>query len=347
MNKSIEELKSEIDRTDDELLELLGKRFDIASQIMLLKKEAGLPVSDSKREMEIINRLAEKGPKDIDRPYLRHVYKSVFSHAKRKYFNKFYEKIEAKDIFRIINDKPVIIAGPCAIESREQIFSLAETISNMGIKFLRGGAFKPRTSPDSFQGLGLEGLKYMREAADKYNLIVVTEFLESTELEKYYDYVDIVHIGTRNMTSSGFLKSIGRLTAKDQKPVLLKRGFSSTLSEFIEAANYIIKEGNDNVILCLRGIRTFEQIESKLRFTPDLGAILELKEMTDLPIFFDPSHPAGNARYVTALAKAAVQLGARGLMVETHYAPETALSDGPQSIIPDELQRLKNDMEFA
>ena len=242
-----------------------------------------------------------------------------------------------------MNNKPVIIAGPCAIESKEQIYEIAWELSQLGIKYLRGGAFKPRTSPKSFQGLGDIGIKYIRDAADAFNMQVVSEVLDTHQFDRCNDFIDIIQIGSKNMTSTGLLKYIGKKTSESKKNILLKRGFFSTITEFLFAAEYILNEGNPNIILCLRGIRTFEQIDSLLRNTPDLCGILELKErMKDvqLPVFFDPSHSTGSSKYVLDIAKAALLLGADGLLIECHNNPSVALSDGKQAILPEQLKTL-------
>lgn len=249
-------------------------------------------------------------------------------------------KINYNDIYKEFLESRVIIAGPCSVESEEQIYQIAESISALGLKYFRAGAFKPRTSSSSFQGLGLIGLEMIRKAADKYNLFVVSEILDTSHIEECYDLIDIIQIGSRNMAAYSLLKNIGKATAKDQKPVLLKRGFNATLNEMLLAAEYITNEGNPNVLLCLRGIRTFEQIDSDMRFTPDLGSILELKEKTSLPIIFDPSHAGGDAKYVEMLAKTALFLGANGLLVEVHNEPEKAFTDGKQSIKPEILKNI-------
>ncbi|MFH1506516.1 MAG: 3-deoxy-7-phosphoheptulonate synthase [archaeon] len=244
------------------------------------------------------------------------------------------------DILELIKAKPILIVGPCAIESEESIFKLSSILASMGIKFLRGGAFKPRTSPDSFQGLGSEGLAYMRKAADFNKMFVVTEVLNSEQLDKHYDSIDIIQIGSRNMTSFGFLNYVGKKTSLDKKPVLLKRGMSSTINEFLNAAKYITQYGNKNIILCLRGIRTFEQIDSEFRNTPDLASILELKSKTSFPVIFDPSHSTGDSKYVVDISKAALNLGADGLIIECHDDPKRAMVDGKQSICPSDLAKL-------
>lgn len=252
-------------------------------------------------------------------------------------------KINYSDIYKEFVESRVIIAGPCAVESAEQINTIAESISALGLKFFRAGAFKPRTSSSTFQGLGLIGQKLIHQAARKNNLLVVSEILDSSHIEECYDLIDIIQIGSRNMASYSLLKNIGKASAADKKPVLLKRGFNATLNEMLSAAEYIISEGNPNVLLCLRGIRTYEQIDSDMRFTPDLGAILELKYKTNLPIIFDPSHAGGDAKYVEMLAKTALFLGADGLLIEVHNEPEKALTDGKQSIKP---EILKNIIEY-
>ncbi len=243
-------------------------------------------------------------------------------------------------IWQELTTGKTIIAGPCSVESEDQISHLGSLIAQLGLKFLRGGSYKPRTSPDSFQGLGAQAVDLLRLTADRHALFSVTEVLDTEQLDEHFDKIDVIQIGSRNMASYGFLKYIGKKTAADHKPVLLKRGFASTLNELIMAADYIRTAGNPNVVLCLRGIRTFEQVDSLFRFTPDLGSIIELKAMTDMPVFFDPSHAAGKAEYVPAMSKAALAMGADGLMIETHHKPECALSDGMQSILPEVLREI-------
>ncbi len=248
--------------------------------------------------------------------------------------------INYNEIYKEFQLGKVVIAGPCAVESQEQVNRLAQKLSKLGIKFFRAGAFKPRTSPRTFQGMGTDGLKLIKKAATDNGLFVVSEIMDSIELENCYDMIDIIQVGSRSMAAYGFLKRVGKATAKDGKPVLLKRGFNATLQELIYASEYIMNEGNQNILLCLRGIRTFEQIDSEMRFTPDLASILELKDKTGLPVIFDPSHSSGDSKYVEQLAKAALFLGANGLLVEVHDEPEKALSDGKQAILPDVLNEI-------
>lgn len=246
--------------------------------------------------------------------------------------------IKIKDV-EIGGDSITLIGGPCAIESYEQMFDVAEKIKRSGAKILRGGAYKPRTSPYSFQGLEEEGLKILKEAAQKYDLLVITEVISESAVDRAYDYVDIFQIGARNMQNFNLLKYVGR----QDKPVLLKRGLAATIEEWLNAAEYILSEGNPNVILCERGIRTFE---TATRNTLDISAIPVVKEKSHLPIIVDPSHAAGKAKYVPALSKAAIAAGADGLMIEVHPNPQKALSDGPQSITPEEFDKLVKDISL-
>lgn len=222
-------------------------------------------------------------------------------------------------------DTLTVMAGPCAVENEQQMMLIAREVKKAGATVLRGGAYKPRTSPYSFQGLGEEGLKYMREAGDETGLATISEVISLESVNEAVKYVDILQIGARNMQNFYLLKEVGHTGL----PVLLKRGLSSTIDEWLNAAEYIISEGNPNVILCERGIRTFE---TATRNTLDLSAVPVLKERTHLPVIVDPSHATGVRNYVLPLAKAAVACGADGLMIEVHNNPEKALSDGPQSL---------------
>lgn len=227
----------------------------------------------------------------------------------------------------------VVMAGPCAVESREQVLQIAASVSASGAKVLRGGAFKPRTSPYSFQGLGHAGLKYLREAADSNGMLVVSEIMDSSQVPMFMNYVDILQVGARNMQNFNLLRSLGSLA----KPVLLKRGISATIEETLLAAEYIMAGGNHQVILCERGIRTFE---SSMRNTLDLAAMALMKTMSHLPVIVDPSHATGKRDRVAAMAQAAVAAGTDGLIIEVHNRPDIALCDGAQSILPDQFHLL-------
>jgi 3-deoxy-7-phosphoheptulonate synthase len=230
-----------------------------------------------------------------------------------------------------------MIAGPCAVESREQVFAVAEKIAAAGVRLFRGGAYKPRTSPYSFQGLGEPGLKILSEARERFGLGIVTEAVDSESLDLVEKYADVIQIGARNMQNFSLLKRAGKAT----KPVLLKRGMSATLDEFLMAAEYVMAEGNFNVILCERGVRTFSDFT---RNTLDLAVIPAVKHRSHLPILVDPSHGTGRRHKVLPLSRAAVAAGADGLIVEVHHDPEKALSDGMQSILPDEFAQLLDEI---
>ena len=226
-----------------------------------------------------------------------------------------------------------IVAGPCAIESREQAFTVAERVHRAGAQFFRGGAYKPRTSPYSFQGLGEEGLRIMAEIRAQYGMRIITEAIDHESLDLVEDYADAIQIGARNMQNFSLLKRAGRA----KKPVVLKRGMSATLEEFLMAAEYILSEGNYNVALCERGVRTFVD---HTRNTLDLSIVPAIQRLSHLPILVDPSHGTGKRNKVTPLSRAAVAVGADGLMVEVHHKPDEALSDGPQSLFPDQFDEL-------
>jgi len=235
-------------------------------------------------------------------------------------------------------DRLTLIAGPCSIENDEQIFKLAEVVAESGGTVLRGGAFKPRTSPYSFQGLGEEGLKLIRQAADQYKLLVVTEVMQTEQVDLVGKYTDIYQIGARNMQNYPLLKELGKMG----KPVMLKRHWSATLEEWLMSAEYLLSHGNKDVLLCERGIRSFDE---KGRFHFDLSSIPVLGRMTHLPIIADPSHAAMYASDVPAMARAAVAAGASGVMIEIHDQPEKALSDGPQALTPKVYSNLVEDMK--
>jgi len=247
-------------------------------------------------------------------------------------FKKENTEIKIKDVL-IGGNQVVMMAGPCSVENEDQIFSIAEIVSKAGAKILRGGAFKPRTSPYSFQGMGEEGLKLMRKAADKYNLLVITEVMESSNIELIEEYADIFQVGARNMHNFPLLRDLG----KTKKPIMLKRGLSATVEDLLMSAEYILASGNKEVILCERGIRTFE---TYTRNTFDLSAIPVIHKRSHLPIIADPSHATGLRDKVLPMARAAVAAGADGLMVEVHNNPEKALSDGPQALLPDQFAEL-------
>ena len=231
----------------------------------------------------------------------------------------------------------VVMAGPCSVEKEDLLLSIASNVKKAGAKVLRGGAFKPRTSPYSFQGLGEKGLKYLAKAKREIGLLVVTEAMNIQQVELVSRYADIIQIGARNVQNFDLLKEVG----KSKKPILLKRGIATTIEEWLMSAEYVVSKGNPNVILCERGIRTFE---SATRFTLDLNAIPAIKAWSHLPIIVDPSHGTGVRNFVGSMAKAAIACGADGLIIEVHSDPEHALSDGGQSLLPENFANLMQEL---
>ncbi len=263
----------------------------------------------------------------VDEPYKR---------ASRKFHpENTVIKIDGEEI--IGNDKIMLIAGPCSVETEEQIIEIAKRVKESGATFLRGGAFKPRTSPYAFQGLKYEGLELLKKAREATGLKIVTEIMSTDDLEVFERDVDVIQIGARNMQNFDLLKKVGKLN----KPILLKRGIAATIEEWLMSAEYIMSEGNPNVILCERGIRTYE---TSTRNTLDISAIPMIKKLSHLPVIVDPSHAAGIRWMVEPLSKAAIAIGADGLIIEVHNNPEKALCDGKQSITPDMYDTLLNDL---
>ncbi len=267
---------------------------------------------------------AYEGVKDVIRtkqPY-RYVNRPLFADRPHRIGNRSFAEM-----------RPFIIAGPCAVESGEQIVKIAEKVAAAGAHALRGGAFKPRTSPHAFQGLEREGLLHLRKAADAFGLFAVSEIMDKADLPLFEEHVDIIQVGARNMQNHDLLKALG----KAKRPVLLKRGFANTVEEWLLSAEYLIMHGNRDVILCERGIRTFD---SATRHTLDLNGMLYAKQITDLPVIVDPSHAAGDYRLVEGLARASIAAGADGLMIEVHNNPFQAFSDGAQSLKPKRFEKL-------
>lgn len=240
---------------------------------------------------------------------------------------------------KIGGKKLALIAGPCSVESEQQIISIAEDVKRAGANFLRGGAFKPRTSPYAFQGLKYDGLELLKKAREATGLPIVTEIMSPNDIEVFVENVDVIQVGARNMQNFDLLRQLGKIN----KPILLKRGLSATIEEWLMSAEYILSEGNDNVILCERGIRTFETFT---RNTLDLSAIPAIKKMSHLPVIVDPSHATGKAWMVESLAKAAIAVGADGLIIEVHNDPEHALCDGQQSIRPEAYKKLVEELKI-
>jgi len=241
--------------------------------------------------------------------------------------------------FEIGGNEVVVMAGPCTIESREQLFATAERVARSGAKILRGGAYKPRTSPYAFQGMGVEGLKLLREAGDAFGMATISEVMEISQIEGMMPYVDILQVGARNMQNYNLLAALGQV----RKPILLKRGMSATIQEWLLASEYILSGGNYQVILCERGIRTFE---TYTRNTLDISAIPVIQKLSHLPIIADPSHATGRRDKVMPLARAIVAAGGDGLLIEVHHDPDSAVCDGPQSLYPDQFAKLMDELRI-
>jgi 3-deoxy-7-phosphoheptulonate synthase len=240
---------------------------------------------------------------------------------------------------QIGGDNVVVMAGPCTIENETQMFETARRVARAGARVLRGGAYKPRTSPYAFQGMGVEGLKLLRAAGDEFNMATVSEVMEISQIEGMLDYVDILQVGARNMQNFNLLTAVGQV----RKPILLKRGMSATIQEWLLAAEYIMSGGNYEVILCERGIRTFE---TYTRNTLDISAIPVIDKLSHLPIIGDPSHAVGRRDKVMPLARAIVAAGGDGLLIEVHHDPEKAVCDGPQSLYPEQFARLMDELRI-
>lgn len=328
----LEQLREQVDAVNLQILSLINERASVIQEIGKIKEKQGATKYDPLRERHMLNLLKDNNNGPLDQKTVDHIFKEIFKSAldmqeedSRKALLVSRKK-KAEDTIVSVNGEnigegtPSFIFGPCAVESQEQVDQVAQAISDKGLKLIRGGAYKPRTSPYDFQGLGLEGLKMLKKAADQYKLGVVTEIVTPHHLEEALDYLDVVQVGARNMQNFELLKAVGQIN----KPVLLKRGMSATVDEFIKAAEYIIANGNDQIILCERGIRTYEKAT---RNTLDISAVPILKQETHLPVFVDVTHSTGRRDLLLPAAKAAIAIGADGVMAEVHPDPAVALSD--------------------
>jgi len=341
----LEELRAQMTNVNEVIMQSLNRFFGISNNIGTVKDKMGLPHFDPVRESEMLNEvlLKNKGPMPSD--LMKRVFKEIFRASVEEMGVGTRERLKvnrlpgSKDLvidvkgIKIGGEKPVLIAGPCSVENYDQIYSTAKKLKELGIKILRGGAFKPRTSPYSFQGLEEEALKMLRSVADEFNMAVITEVLDTKNVELVEKYGDILQIGTRNMFNYALLKEVGNVN----KPVFLKRGFMATIDELILAAEYIYHGGNKQIILCERGIRTFE---TQTRNTLDISSIPILKKETALPIIVDVSHALGRKDIIKPIAHAALSAGADGLMFESHYNPSIALSDSEQQLDLNEAEEL-------
>ena len=347
----LKELRGQIDPINMQILALLNQRAEIALEISKVQQDLGTGFYDPQREAEMLTALqyANQGP--FSNETINKLFNEIFRATlnleeqdarqtilvQRKAPNQ-HTVVEFPNGLRIGGDSFELIAGPCAVESYEQMDEVAAVLSERGVRMIRGMGYKPRTSPYDFQGLGEEGLKIARQVANKYNMMVISEVLDMSLIPMMDEYVDAFWIGARNMQNSFLLRAVG----KQKKPVLLKRGFGATLNEFIYAAEYIMSSGNENVILMERGIRTFSQWT---RNTLDISAVPLLKQETHLPVIVDISHSAGRRDIANPLGRVARVSGADGLMVEVHPNPDVAMSDAKQQLNLSQFNQLMDDIE--
>ncbi|QCT75201.1 bifunctional 3-deoxy-7-phosphoheptulonate synthase/chorismate mutase [Macrococcoides canis] len=337
-------LREKIETLNIEILKLLSERGEIAKQIGQEKRKQGTAIYDPEREKEMINKLLDLNDGPFDDNVIKQLFKEIFKASTELQKSESEKhllvsrKLKQEDTIVTFDNGGIIgagtksyVFGPCSVESAEQVEAVAKNLHEKGEKFIRGGAFKPRTSPYDFQGLGEEGLQMLRNAGNKYDLNVVSEIVNPTHFELADQYVDVFQIGARNMQNFELLKEAGRTN----KPVLLKRGLSATIEEFIYAAEYIYAQGNSKIILCERGIRTYEKAT---RNTLDISAVPILKQGTHLPVMVDVTHSTGRKDIMLPVARAALAVGADGVMAEVHPNPAVALSDAGQQMDFEEFE---------
>lgn len=345
MNSNLEELRTKLDTVNKELLRLLNERAEVVQAIGEIKEKQGVPKFDPVRERKMLDELTALNPGPFRDASIKHIFKEIFKaslnlqeedHKRQLLVSR--KKQPENTIIDVKGNliggsAQVMIAGPCSVESYEQLRTVAAALKEAGIKVMRGGAFKPRTSPYDFQGLGVEGLKMLKEVADEFGLATISEIVHPGHIELAEQYIDVIQIGARNMQNFELLKAAGEAKI----PVLLKRGIAATLEEFVHAAEYIAVKGNTQVMLIERGIRTYEKWT---RNTLDISAVPLLKQETHLPVLVDVTHSTGRKDILLPCAKAALAAGADGIMVEVHPDPQTALSDAAQQLDIPQFQQL-------
>ncbi|HDE7636884.1 TPA: bifunctional 3-deoxy-7-phosphoheptulonate synthase/chorismate mutase [Staphylococcus aureus] len=351
MSNKLESYRSEIVSLNHQILDLLSKRGELAQKIGEEKLKQGTRIYDPQREKEMLNDLIDSNKGPFNDNTIKQLFKEIFKastdlqkseNEKHLYVSR---KLKPEDTIVTFDTGGIIgdgnksfVFGPCSVESFEQVEAVAKNLHAKGEKFIRGGAFKPRTSPYDFQGLGVEGLKILKQIKDKYDLNVVSEIVNPNDFEVADEYLDVFQIGARNMQNFELLKEAGRT----KKPILLKRGLSATIEEFVYAAEYIASQGNQNIILCERGIRTYEKAT---RNTLDISAVPILKQGTHLPVMVDVTHSTGRKDIMLPTAKAALAVGADGVMAEVHPDPSVALSDAGQQMDLDEFQAFYDELK--
>ena len=351
-NEQLEELRGQLDDVNEKLVELMNERAQLAQEIGRVKSSQGMNRFDPVRERKMLDMIEEKNKGPFETGTLQHLFKQIFKaslelqeddHRKALLVSR---KKHPEDTIVDVNGTKLgggeqhLIAGPCSVESYEQVDAVAKELKAQGLTLMRGGAYKPRTSPYDFQGLGEEGLKILKAISEKYGLSVISEIVTPGDIEKAVDYLDVIQIGARNMQNFELLKAAGSV----DKPILLKRGLSATIEEFINAAEYIHSKGNGNIILCERGIRTYEKAT---RNTLDISAVPILKQETHLPVFVDVTHSTGRRDLLLPTAKAALAVGADGVMTEVHPDPAVALSDSAQQMDFPQFSEFMNQLELS
>lgn len=349
-NQTLEELRAKIDIVNKEILDAVNKRQSYIAEIGNVKKKQGVHRYDPIRERDMLNKLIAVNEGPLTNQELEHTFKEIFKvglekqeQSKQKELLVSRKRQPENTIVKINdveigNGKPAFVFGPCAVESLEQTAAVATKIKSKGLQLMRGGAFKPRTSPYDFQGLGIEGLEILDTVRKQSGLGVISEIVSPVDVELACENIDVIQIGARNMQNFELLKAVG----KTNKPVLLKRGLAATIDEFIHAAEYILAQGNPNVILCERGIRTYEKAT---RNTLDLSAVPILKQETHLPVMVDVTHSTGRKDIMLPCAKAALAVGADGVMAEVHPDPAVALSDSAQQMNFEEFDAFWSELE--
>ena len=350
MNESdLYTLRTELDEINKQLLRLISERGELVQEIGKIKTAQGMKKYDPVRERHMLDLISAENEGPFDTSTMQHLFKEIFKaglelqeEEGRKVLLVSRKKRPEDTVIsvkgtEIGNGNPLLIAGPCAVESYTQTAEVAEAVTKRGLKILRGGAFKPRTSPYDFQGLGIEGLRILKQVSEEYGCAVISEIVHPDDLEPAADYLDIIQIGARNMQNYELLKAAGRIN----KPILLKRGLSATIEEFIHSAEYIMSQGNGQIILCERGIRTYERAT---RNTLDITAVPILKQETHLPVFVDVTHSTGRKDLLLPAAKAALAIGADGVMAEVHPDPAVALSDSAQQMNIEEFENFTREL---
>lgn len=349
-NNELDQLRQRVEEINLQLLELINERAAAVQEIGTVKESQGVNKYDPVRERHMLDLIKKNNNGPFEDSVILHLFKQIFKAGlnlqedDQKKALLVSRKKKSEDTVVTIKDElvgngvPSFVFGPCSVESYEQVATVAASIKAKGLKLLRGGAYKPRTSPYDFQGLGVEGLKILKRVADEFDLAVISEIVTPTDIEKAVDYIDVIQIGARNMHNFELLKAAGSVN----KPVLLKRGLAATLDEFIHAAEYIMSQGNGQIILCERGIRTYEKAT---RNTLDISAVPILKQETHLPVMVDVTHSTGRRDILLPCAKAALAIGADGVMAEVHPDPAVALSDSAQQMDLNQFDEFWNEIQ--